>query len=47
MLTENHSCVVEMELYHDSKKVSLVEKKNIKLSSSKILFLFTNSYNYL
>ena len=46
MLTENHSCVMEMELYHYSKKVSLVEK-NIKLSSSKILFLFTNAYNYL
>jgi len=37
---------MEMELYHYSKKVALVEK-NIKLSSSKILFLFTNSYNYL
>lgn len=40
MLTENHSCVMEI-LYHYSKKVSLVEKKKkIKLSSSKI-------YSYL
>ena len=31
MLTENHSCVMEI-LYHYSKKVSLVEKKKILLS---------------